>query len=147
MQGKSDVATHEAYIEALSEPRRGDVRALHDLIRRTVPQLEPTMEFGLPGYGKFHYRYASGREGDWVLIALASNKRYISLYVTATGPEGGYLAETYKDRLPRASIGRSCIRFKRLSDVDQELLAELLREAVSRTPPGSALDPASAPGG
>ena len=92
MQGKSDVATHEAYIEALSEPRRGDVRALHDLIRRTVPQLEPTMEFGLPGYGKFHYRYASGREGDWVLIALASNKRYISLYVTATGPEGGYLA-------------------------------------------------------
>jgi hypothetical protein len=81
-----------------------------------------------------------------MLIALASNKRYISLYVTATSPDGGYLAETYKDRLPRASIGRSCIRFKRLSDVDQELLAELFREAVTRMPPASDPDRTAAPG-
>ena len=134
MQGKSDAATHEEYIERLNEPRRAEIKALHELIRQTVPQLEPTMEFGMPGYGTFHYRYATGREGDWMLIGLASNKNYISLYVMAGSPDGRYLAETYKDRLPKASIGKSCIRFKRLGDVDQEVLTLLLRQAAQWMP-------------
>jgi uncharacterized protein YdhG (YjbR/CyaY superfamily) len=137
MQGKSDAATHEEYIERLAEPRRGEIRALHELIRRTAPQLDPTMEFGMLGYGKYHYRYASGREGDWQLVGVASNKNYISLYVTAAAPDGGYLAETYKDQLPKASIGKSCIRFKRLGDVDQEVLERLLRNVAEARPLGA----------
>ncbi|HVD28724.1 MAG TPA: hypothetical protein VNC79_09525 [Mycobacteriales bacterium] len=43
MQGKSDAATHEEYIERLAEPRRSEIRALHELIRRAVPQLEPSI--------------------------------------------------------------------------------------------------------
>lgn len=103
-------ATQDGYIAALDEPRRTDVRTLHELIRAAVPRLEPTMQFGMLGYGTYHYRYPSGREGDWVLVALASNKRYISLYVTATSADGRYLAEAYAERMPKASIGRSCIR-------------------------------------
>ena len=137
MQGKSDAATHEEYIERLAEPRRGEIRALHELIRRTVPQLQPTMDFGMLGYGKYHYRYPSGREGDWQLVGVASNKNYISLYVTPSAPEGGYLAEAYKDQLPKASIGKSCIRFKRLGDVDQEVLEGLLRRAAEVGPPSA----------
>jgi uncharacterized protein YdhG (YjbR/CyaY superfamily) len=135
MQGKSDAATHDEYIERLPEPRRGEIRALHELIRRTAPQLEPTMEFGILGYGKYHYRYATGREGDWMLVGVASNKNYISLYVMATTDDGRMLADTYKDRLPKASIGKSCIRFKRLGDVDRDELASLLREAQHRGVP------------
>jgi Domain of unknown function (DU1801) len=134
MHGQSDAATHDEYIERLDEPRRGDIRALHELIRETVPELAPTMEFGMLGYGRYHYRYASGREGDSTVVALASNKSYISMYVQAGAPEGGYLAESYADRLPKASIGRSCIRFKRLSDVDTEVLAQLLRTAMANLP-------------
>jgi hypothetical protein len=137
MQGKSDAATHEEYIERLAEPRRGEIRALHELIRRTAPDLEPTMEFGMLGYGKYHYRYASGREGDWQLVGVASNKNYISLYVTAASPDGGYLAESYKDQLPKASIGKSCIRFKRLGDVDQDVLERLLRYVAEVGPPSA----------
>jgi uncharacterized protein YdhG (YjbR/CyaY superfamily) len=137
MQGKSDAATHEEYIQRLAEPRRSDVRALHELIRRAAPQLEPTMEFGMLGYGRYHYRYPSGREGDWVLVAVASNKNYVSLYVTAEAPGGGYLAESYREQLPKASIGKSCVRFKRLRDVDQEALERLLRAAVAAGFPGA----------
>ena len=137
MQGKSDAATHEEYIQRLAEPRRSDVRALHELIRRAAPQLEPTMEFGMLGYGRYHYRYPSGREGDWVLVAVASNKNYVSLYVTAEAPGGGYLAESYREQLPTASIGKSCVRFKRLRDVDQEALERLLRAAVEAGFPGA----------
>jgi uncharacterized protein YdhG (YjbR/CyaY superfamily) len=137
MQGKSHAATHEEYINGLAEPRQSEMRALHELIRRTVPELEPTMDFGMPGYGKYHYKYPTGREGDWMLVGLASNKNYISLYVTATTDDGRYLAESRQDQLPKASIGKSCIRFKRLSDVDQDVLAGLLREAARTFRPPS----------
>ena len=83
------------------------------------------------GYGSHHYRYASGREGDWFLIGLASQKRYISLYVCATDADG-YVAEHYRERLPKADIGKSCIRFKRLADVDLEVLGELVGETAER---------------
>ena len=128
--------TPEQYIDDLQEPRRDDIRRLHELIRKTVPKLEPYMEYGMIGYGRFHYRYASGREGDTCTIGLASNKRSISLHLIATDAEGNYLAESYRDRLPKADIGKSCVRFKRLGDVDEKVLREMIREAAKR--PGGA---------
>jgi Domain of unknown function (DU1801) len=80
------------------------------------------------GYGRFHYRYTSGREGDASLVALSSRKACISLYVLSAD-ESGYLAERYADRLPKASIGKSCIRFKRADDIDLDVLRELLATA------------------
>lgn len=124
--------TPEQYIDRLEEPRRDDVRRLHELIRKTVPKLEPYMEYGMIGYGRFHYRYASGRKGDTCTIGLASNKRSISLHLIATDAEGNYLAGSYRDRLPKADIGKSCVRFKRLEDVDEKILREMIREAAKR---------------
>ena len=120
--------TPDEYIDALDEPRRGEIRGLHDLIRETAPDLEPHVGSGMLGYGPFHYRYASVREGDASLLALSSRKRYISLYVLCT-TEDGYLAEQYAERLPKANIGKSCVRFKRTSDVDRDSLRELIAEA------------------
>jgi hypothetical protein len=134
MYGQSDAKTHEDYIAALEEPRRGDVKALHELIRSTVPELEPVMTGGVLGYGPFHYTYASGREGDTALVAVASNKQYISLYVMAADPESGFIAGTYQPRLPKTSIGKGCIRIKRLADVDLDVIAELLQHAVKVGP-------------
>ena len=116
------------YIDALEQPRRGEIRELHDLIRQTVPDLEPHVASGMLGYGPFHYRYASGREGDASLLALSSRKNHISLYVLCT-TETGYLAEQYAERLPKADIGKSCVRFKRTADVDRDALRELIAEA------------------
>jgi hypothetical protein len=129
-----DAATPEEYIAALDEPRRSELQSVHDLVRATLPDLSPQMRSGMIGYGEYHYRYASGREGDSFLVGLASNKRYISLYVLCT-IEGRYLAETYADRLPKASIGKSCVRFKRTADVDFDVLRELL-VAAGENPPG-----------
>jgi Domain of unknown function (DU1801) len=98
--------TPDDYIDTLEEPRRGEIRALHELIRETVPDLEPHVSSGMLGYGPFHYRYASGREGDASLLALSSRKRYISLYVLCT-TDGGYLAEQYAGRLPKRTSARA----------------------------------------
>ena len=132
------MGSREDYIAALDEPRRTDVAALDALIREHAPGLEPVVAGKMLGYGPFHYRYASGREGDTTLLGLASQKRYISLYVLCANG-GRYLAESYAERLPKASVGKSCVRFARLSDVDPAVLAELVTEAA-RLGPGDAAD-------
>jgi hypothetical protein len=137
MNPSSTATIPEQYIAQLEEPRREQVGRLHELIRATVPELEPYMESGMIGYGRYHFRYATGREGDWCVLGLASHKRYISLYVTTEDGRGGYLAEGYRDRLPKADIGKSCVRFQRLDDLDQEALRELVREAA-KSPAASA---------
>ena len=129
MHGKSKAKTHEQYIAEDEDKRRDDIQRLHDLVRAAAPELEPTMEFGMLGYGKFHYKYASGREGDWMKIGIANNKQYISLYCCAAD-DRGYVAERYRERLPKANIGKSCVRFRRLSDLDEQALTELLRESA-----------------
>ena len=134
----TDAPTPEEYIDRLEEPRRSDIRSLHELITRTAPDLEPHIASGMLAYGRYHYRSKSGSEGDWFHIGLASNKRYISLYVMATDPQGGgYLAESYRDRLPKADIGRSCVRFKRTGDVDTATLVELIEGGAKFSPIGS----------
>src|SRR5688572_19202024 len=86
----------ENYLEQIDEPRRAELEAIDELIRKRAPQLERHLQSGMLGYGPFNYRYASGREGEWFVIGLASQKRYISLYICATDGDG-YIAERYRD--------------------------------------------------
>jgi hypothetical protein len=122
--------TPEAYLASVGEAQRADVRALHELIRATAPALEPRVESGIIGYGRYTYRYASGRTGASAPIGLSARKRYISFYVMAADGER-YLAETYRDRLPAADIGKSCVRFRRLADLDRDALIELIRAGAA----------------
>ena len=126
----NSAATPEEYIALIEdEARRSDVKLLDKLIREVVPNWKPYIMSNMLSYGTYHYTYASGREGDWMIIALASQKNYISLYVCAT--EGDrYIAENYKEKLPKASIGKSCIRFKKISDIDLDVLREILHKGA-----------------
>lgn len=125
----TEAKTPEQYIDSLDEPRRTQIQTLHDLIINTVPKQKPFLISGMLGYGKYHYKYASGREGEWCLIGLASQKNYISVYVCAVTKTGDYMAEAHKADFPKASIGRSCIRFKKIEDIDLEKLKQVLKVA------------------
>ena len=134
MKGNTKAKTPREYLAGLAPAeRKKDVQALHKLIRAAAPKLKPYMQSGMLGYGRYKYRSGSGREGEWFLIGLASPKNYISLYVCAV-VGGKYLAESNKSRLPKASIGRSCIRFKRLADVDVEVLRDIIQTAIRNGP-------------
>ena len=119
--------TPPGYIEKLPEPRRSELRQLHRLITKTAPKLKPKMWGEMIGYGSYHYRYATGREGDWFVIGLSSRRNYISFYGCLSDGRQ-YIAEKHKRELPKASIGRSCIRFKKLADVDLGVLARIIKE-------------------
>jgi hypothetical protein len=133
--------TPEQYIASLDDPRRSEIEELHAFIRKTAPGLKPYIEgYGgsaMIGYGRYHYRYASGKGGEWFVVGLASRKQYISLYVIGE-QDGGYIAEAWAPRLGNVDVGKSCVRIKRLDDIDRPELAKLLRAAASSQPPGAA---------
>ena len=75
------------------------------------------------GYGQEHLKYASGRELDWLRIGFSPRKQNLTLYVLSKGPE------RYKDllnKLGKHKIGKGCLYIKRLSDIDQSVLKEII---------------------
>ena len=124
----SKATTPEELFALIDEPRKSEMLELHKLILKTVPKLKPKMYGSIIGYGEYTYKYASGRTGEWMIIGLASQKNYISLYICAVeGKE--YVAEKHKAEFPKASIGKSCIRFKKIEDIDTKALTNLLLKA------------------
>jgi len=118
------------YLAGLPSPRRAELTTLHAAIRKAAPRLKPFMAYAdMIGYGPYHYRYASGREGDAPIVALSSRAQYISLYVCGNR-DGKYLAEAAAARLGKVSVGKACIRFKKLTDLNVPAALELVREAA-----------------
>ena len=117
--------TPEAYVEGLESPRREDIGRLHERIREIAPSMSASASEGMLTYGRYSYKYKSGREGDWWALGVASNKDYISLYAPTLN------LEPYIARLPKANLGRGCIRFKRLDDVDASVIDEVIRASAA----------------
>ena len=130
MKAAKGVSTPDEYLASVPESRRVDVTALHKAIQNAAPGLKPSIQFGMLGYGTYHYKYASGREGEAAVVALASQKNHISLYLGCAADGDGYLAEKNRERLGNVSVGRSCIRFKKLEDLNLKVAMELVKEAA-----------------
>jgi uncharacterized protein YdhG (YjbR/CyaY superfamily) len=118
-----------SYIAAIPEDRRGALNAVDALIRKTVPRLKPHFAYNMLGYGSFQYRNYKKETIDWPIVALAAQKNYFSLYICALD-EGAYVAEKYKAELGKVSVGKSCIRFKKLEDLDTRTLVKVLKRAA-----------------
>jgi hypothetical protein len=129
---KIAASSRKEYFAASGE-REAALRKLDKLIRQSVPSLKPffleASSMSMLGYGKIRYKAAGGRELDWPLIALAAQKNHLSLYVCAVR-DGRYLPEIYGNRLGKVSCGKSCIRFKKVEDLDLEAVQEICREAA-----------------
>jgi len=128
-----DATTIEGFFDALPEPRRADVEAVDRAIVEAAPDLERRLFVGdsitMLGYGEMDWETASS-SGVWPLIGMASQKRYISLYVAAVR-DGETLAQHYADRLGTTFNGKHCIRFRRAADVDLDELGNAVRDAVA----------------
>ncbi len=128
MKADPDVQTPAQYIAGLPEERRTAVVAIDKAIRKAAPTLEPHVSSGMLGYGRYHYKYASGREGDAAVVGLASQKNHLSMYMCVT-ENGKHLPEANATRLGKVSVGKGCIRFKKLEDLDLPVAMELVKQA------------------
>ena len=126
--------TVDAFLASLPDDRRATMTTLHQAIRKAVPKLAPFMTSGMGpspiiGYGKYHYKSASGREGDWFTLGLVAAKSGYALHV-CVGGEGGYLVEKNAAKLGKVKTGRSCINFTKLEDLKLDATMALVKEAA-----------------
>jgi hypothetical protein len=111
------------------DARRQDCRTVLGLMRE-VTQCEPRVWGStMIGFGTYHYRYASGREGDWFLTGFAPRKQDLTLYIMA----GFDRYDALLSKLGKYRTGKSCLYVKRLADVDLAVLRELVAASVAHT--------------
>ena len=113
----------------LPEDRRAPMEFLHKFIQQTAPSLKPIFAYNMLGYGTFKCKNYKKEIIDWPIVALASQKNYISLYICALD-HGEYIAEKYKKELGRVNVGKSCIRFKKLDDLNLQTLKKVIKFAA-----------------
>ena len=109
------------------DKKRQDSLVILDLIKQ-VTGLAPQMwGESIVGFGRYHYRYASGREGDWFLTGFSPRKQNITLYIIAGFSRYGDLMS----KLGKFKLGQSCLYVKKLEDIDLAILKELIAESVA----------------
>ncbi len=116
------------YMDALPAERREPMEFLHDFIQKTAPTLKSHFAYNMLGYGSFLCKNYKKEMIEWPVISLASQKNYISLYVCSV-KDGKYLAETHKKELGKAKVGKSCISFKKLDDLNLATLKKVIKAA------------------
>ncbi len=118
----------QEYFDALPDDRREIMEYLRNFIKENAPSLKPNFLYNMPGFGSFAYKNYKKEILNWPTIALASQKNYISLYICAVD-KAGYIAEQYKNELGKVSVGKSCIRFKKLEDLNLDTLKKIIKLA------------------
>ena len=129
MFNPSKATTVAAYIAAVPADRKETILKLHALIQKTVPKLKSHFAYNMLAYGSFEGRNHKKEIINWPIIALANQKNYISLYVCSVDA-GQYIAEKYKNELGKVSVGKSCIRFKTIENIDLTVLKKVLLAAA-----------------
>ena len=118
------------YLAAIAdEARRADCKALVKLFEKATGEKAAMWGPGIVGFGAYHYKYASGREGDSCVVGLSSRKDGISLYLSSDFPERPPLLA----RLGKHKAAKACVTIKSLADVDAAVLEKLVRASSTAT--------------
>jgi uncharacterized protein YdhG (YjbR/CyaY superfamily) len=103
------------YLEEVCAERRPAIEKLRRLCRRNLKSFEECMEYGMPCY----------KQDGALVIAFASQKQYIALYVGRKN-----VVDEFREALPASSLGKGCIRFNKPEQMDFAVIEQLLRRAV-----------------
>lgn len=128
LKTRENDANVEAFLDQVPHDRkRQDAFTLLTLMQEATGFPPRMWGESIVGFGSYHYTYASGREGDWLLTGFSPRKQNLTVYIMA-----GF--EQYDDlmaRLGKHKTGKSCLYINKLSDVDLHVLKELVRRSVA----------------
>jgi hypothetical protein len=110
------------------ETRREDCFKVAKMMQEITGEKPKMWGPSIVGFGSYHYKYASGQEGDWPIAAFSPRKQDLTLYLLPGFQEDGELMQ----KLGKHSTGKSCLYIKRLSDVHEPTLKKLVRQSVKR---------------
>jgi hypothetical protein len=124
---KPTKASVRAFLAGVDDDtRRSDAKKILALMRDVTGATPRMWGPSIVGFGSYHYVYASGREGDWPVTGFSPRARDLTLYITAGF--SGY--ESLLASLGKHKTGKSCLYVKRLSDIDMDVLRELVTRSV-----------------
>ncbi|KPP83789.1 MAG: hypothetical protein HLUCCA08_08280 [Rhodobacteraceae bacterium HLUCCA08] len=122
-------ASVAAFLDRIAPPtRRADARALDALFRRVTGWQPRMWGPSMVGYGRYHYVYDSGREGEMLATGFAPRKANLSIYIMPGYQD--FAAELA--RLGKHRHGKSCLYVTRLADIDLDVLEEIVARGLDR---------------
>ena len=127
-QTKETKASVTAFVEAIpDQARRADAKALLKLMKAATGEKPMMWGPSIIGFGSYHYKYESGREGDMPLVGFSPRKAATVIYGTHGCPN----AETVLAKLGKHTTGKGCLYIKKLADVHTKVLEELIAKSVA----------------
>ena len=119
----------DAYLKRIADlATRDDCRTVAKLMSEITGQKPKMWGTSIVGFGSYHYKYASGQEGDWPIVAFSPRKQNLTLYVLdGSAEESGLLK-----KLGNHSTGKSCLYIKRLDDIHLPTLKKLITQSYKR---------------
>lgn len=113
------------YLASLDEQTQGDAHVLYEMMHRISREVPVLWNVGTIGFGSYHYRYATGREGDNFVIGFYPRKGKTTVYLM----DGTARHAEALSKLGAHTITGYCIHFKRLSDIDPSVLEDIVRDS------------------
>jgi hypothetical protein len=128
LKTKKNKVSVEVFLNKIeNEKRKKDSFAVLELLKKCTKS-EPSMwGLSIVGFGNYHYKYASGREGDWFKVGFSPGKQNMTLYIMT----GFSRHEEIMKRLGKHKIGKSCLYINKLEDVNLSVLEELVESSVN----------------
>ena len=109
-----------------NETRRKDAQAILKLMKQITGERPKMWGPTMVGFGSYHYKYASGREGDWFVTGFSPRSQALTLYIMA----GFTRYDSLMKKLGKYKTGRSCLYIKNLEDIDTKVLKQLVELSV-----------------
>lgn len=125
----TDVPVSDYLAEITDDERRADCETLIGIMSEITGEPPVMWGTGIVGFGSYHYRYESGREGDMCLTGFASRKSDISVYLMALDAQQLPMLR----QLGKHKAGKSCLYIRRLADIDLAVLRRLIAVSVAET--------------
>ena len=115
------------FLKSVENPQmRTDARKVGSMMRRVTGKRAKMWGSSIVGYGTYHYRYDSGREGDFMVTGYSPRKQALTVYIMP----GFSNYEPLMKKLGKYKTGKSCLYIKRLADVDETVLEKLIDGSV-----------------
>ena len=129
LKTKPTTASVDKYLASRASPEQlADCKAIMAMCRRVTKEKPRMWGPSIVGYGKYTYRYESGRTGEICLAGFAVRGKELVVYIIQDEPRIARLLS----RLGKHSMGKSCLYFKRLSDLNPKVLEALIKESVAK---------------
>jgi len=127
LKTKKNRRSVKAFIDSVEdERRRKDCREVMTMMRKVTGKQPKMWGDAIVGFGSYHYKYASGREGEFFITGLSPRKQNLTIYIMPGFSKYGSLMK----KLGKHKTGKSCLYVKTLEDIDRGILAELVEKSV-----------------